>query len=206
MPDALLLDWEGCIVDTSEMRQLARVRALEEEGLSPSAGTPMDPVVADIVAARASRAFAERLGKGFVMRDGARALLENAQATSRVAIVTQASRSETEFVLRLAALDDVVSSIVSADDGLEPWPSPMLFVTAIARLSTRREMRADHAVAIATSSEVLRAARSAGLHTVALGVPAHVALESDGAIDSLDGLTVTTLGRIAGITATEHRA
>lgn len=205
MPDALLLDWEDCIVDTYAMRQLAAERALQDEGLAPHA-TPSDPVVAGIVAARASRAFAERLGKGFVVRHGARELLERAQSASRVAIVTRATRSETEFVLRLAGLESVASTIVSADDALDAWPSPASFTSAIDRLSARREVRADHSVVIGTSSDVLRAARSAGLRTIALAAPAHVALEADGAVDSLSGLTLSALACIAGIAVTERSA
>lgn len=206
MPDALLLDWEGCIVDTSEMRQLATQHALQEEGLTAAAARHMDPVVADIVAARAARAFAERLGKGFLLRDGARELLESAQVAARVAIVTRANRSETEFVLRLAGLDSVVSTIVSADDDVDGWPSPAAFLAALARLSTRSAIRADQSVVIATTVDMLRGARSAGLHTIALDTPAHAALEADGAVDSLVGLTVTDVSRIAGITVTGYRA
>jgi beta-phosphoglucomutase-like phosphatase (HAD superfamily) len=204
MPDALLLDWEGCIVDTAMMRQVAAERALREEGLAPDAAPLMDDVLASILAARASRAFAERLGKGFLLRDGARELLENAQVASRVAIVTRATRAETEFVLRLAGLGSAVSTIVSADDDLEAWPSPATFVTAISRLSTRRETRASHSIAIAGSIDALRAARAASLRTVALGAPAHVALEADGAVDALPGVLLSALARIAGIAAAEH--
>lgn len=204
MPDALLLDWEGCIVDTAAMRQAAAQRALQEEGLTAGDAAAIDDVLSGIVAARASRAFAERLGKGFLLMDGARELLEAAQVTSRVAVVTRATRSETEFVLRLAALDGVVSIIVSADDELDEWPSPAPFAAAITRLSNRREVRADHSIAIATSVDGLRSARAATVRAVALRAPAHVALEADGAVDSLRGLTLPVLARIAGIPAAEH--
>ena len=204
MPDALLLDWEGCIVDTATMRQVAAQRALQEEGFAPDAAPAMDEVLAGIVAVRASRAFAERLGKGFLLRDGALELLESAQVSSRIAIVTRATRSETDFVLRLAGLESAVSTIVSADDGLDAWPSPATFATAIARLSMRRTTRARQSIAIASSVDALRAARVAALRTVALGTPAHVALEADGAVDSLPGVTVSALARIAGIAAAER--
>ena len=204
MPDALLLDWEGCIVDTATMRRGAAQRALQEEGFAPDGAPAMDEVLAGIVAVRASRAFAERLGKGFLLTDGALELLEGAQVASRVAIVTRATRSETEFVLRLAGLESAVSIIVSADDNLDAWPSPATYAAAITRLSTRRATRASHSIAIARSVDALRAARAAALRTVALGAPAHVALEADGAVDSLAGVTVSALAHIAGIAAAEH--
>jgi hypothetical protein len=41
---------------------------------------------------------------------------------------------------------------------------------------------------------------------IALDAPAHVALEADGAVDSLSGLTPSALARIAGIAVTERSA
>lgn len=193
-------------MDTTTMRQVAGLRALQEEGLTPDAVPAGDPVLTSILTDRASRAFAERLGKGFLVRDGARELLEHAHVSSRIAIVTRATRAETEFVLRLAGLDSVVSTIVSADDALHAGSSPAPFVTAMAQLSRRRAARADHSIVIATAVDMLRSARAAALRTVALGAPAHVALEADGAVDSLAGLTLSALARIAGIAAAEHSA
>lgn len=226
MPDALLLDWEGCLADTVSMRESALQRALQEEGLElsdadcarccegASAETAVrralsivgthDAVLADLVATRASRAFAERLGKGFMLNRGALELMSKAQVTSRIAIVTQASRSETEFVLRLAGLDITVSTIVSASDELELPPSPAPFLAALAQLAKRRTARPERCVAIASSAAVLRSARSAGLRTIALSAPAHVALDADGAVDTLENLSMSALSLIAGIAAAEH--
>ncbi|MDQ2665664.1 MAG: HAD family phosphatase [Gemmatimonadota bacterium] len=226
MPDALLLDWEGCLADTVSMRESALQRALQDEGLTlsdadcarccegASADTGVrralsilgtrDPVLAGLVAARASRAFAERLGKGFILKRGAHEMLSNAQVTSRIAIVTQASRSETEFALRLAGLDITVSTIVSASDELQPPPSPAPFIAALAQLAKRRASRPDRSVAIASSAAMLRSARSAGLRTIALAAPAHVGLDADGAVDTLEDLTMSALSLIAGIAAAEH--
>jgi beta-phosphoglucomutase-like phosphatase (HAD superfamily) len=228
MPDALLLDWEGCIVDTIPMREIALQRALRDEGLTLSdadcarfcegvsvdasvrralaAVGVADPVLADLVAARATRAFAERLGKGFVMRAGALELLVKAQVTSRIAIVTLASRSETEFVLRLSGLETAVSTIVSDDDELQAPPSPAPFIAAVAQLAKRRAVRPERSIALTSSAETLRSARLAGLRTIALCAPAHVALDADGAVDTLEGLTMSMLLRIAGIPAAEHSA
>ena len=228
MPDALLLDWEDSIVETCTMRRVALQRALHDEGLTldasdcarccDGASVPTsiaralamlgsnDPVLGDLLAVRASRVFAERLGKGFLLRSGARELIQHAQVSSRLAIVTLATRSETEFVLRLAGLDGTVSTIVSADDELQPPPSAALFVAALTQLSRQRETRAERSIAIGASVDMMRSARSAGLRVIALGAPAHVALESHGAVDSLDGLTMSALSRIAGISPAEHAA
>ena len=228
MPDALLLDWEGCIVDTVPMRGIALQQALRDEGLTISdddrarccegasvdtsvrralaAVDATDQVLADLVATRAARAFAERLGKGFVMRAGALELLVNAQVTSRIAIVTLASRTETEFVLRLSGLESAVSTIVSANDEFPAPPSPAAFSAAIAQLAKRRAIRTERCIALASSVEMLRSARLAGLRTIALGAPAHIALEANGAVDTLEGLNMSMFSRIAGIPAAEHSA
>ena len=228
MPDALLLDWEGCIIETLSMRMAALQRALRDEGVAladddctrccdgasvdtsvqrarADVGTT-DPVLADLVAARARRAFAERLGKGFVVRPGARELLDGAQSNSRIAIVTQASRAETAFVLLLTGLDRGISTIISADDALEPPPSPASFIAAVAQLSRVRAIRPEHSIVLASSADLLRAARMAGLRTIAVCAPAHVALEADGAVDTLDGISMSALSRIAGLPAAEQRA
>ncbi len=47
--------------------------------------------------------------------------------------------------------------------------------------------------------------RGAGVRTVAVGVAAHVAVEADGAIASLDGTTLDALDALAGI-ATDRLA
>lgn len=206
MPDALLLDWEGCIVDTSAMRQLAAQRALRDEGLPPETAATMDPVIAGLLAARTSRAFAERLGKGFAVREGVREFLEHAQLSARIAIVTQATRAETEFVLRLAGLESIISTVVSADDEPDALPSARPFIAAIAQLSKRRATRPDQCIAIGTSADAIRSARTAALRTIALGAPAHVAVEADGAVDSLVGLSMSALARTAGLPVTEHSA
>ena len=118
MLDAVLLEWEGVLADTTVARREAMRRALADEGVQSDA-LGGDPALADLVALRATRAFAERIGKGLVLLPGARAFVERVQIASRVAIVTSATRAETEFMLRLAGLDGAVATIVSADDRLE---------------------------------------------------------------------------------------
>src|SRR6185369_13324043 len=71
MVDAVLLEWEGVLADTSVARREALLRALAEEGVQYEA-LETDPALADLVALRATRAFAERIGKGLVLLPGAR--------------------------------------------------------------------------------------------------------------------------------------
>ena len=224
--DAVLLDWEGVLADCAGVRRDALAHALAAERITPDAPSltrhpadpapgieastlanldRTDPALADLVRLRASRAFAERLAKGFVLMPGARAFVEHAQLVSRVAIVTSATRSETEFVLRLSGLDGAVATIVSADDGLAPPPLPAMYERALEQLSRRGPIHRECVVAIGQASDALRAARACGVRTVALGAPAHVAVEADGAIDTVHGLLVTDLARLAGVATAERR-
>lgn len=227
MPDAVVLDWEGVLTDTASARRDALLRALSEEGVCLNAeayamqcdGQPLhnavsnalaylgrtDATLAGLVALRATRAFAERLGKGFVLLPGAREFVEQVQLASRLGVVTCATRSETEFVLRLAGLDGAVSVIVSADDRLELPPSPAMYERALQQLAHRRPLRRDRVVAIAPASCALRAARAVGVRTLALGAPAHVAVDADGAVDAINGLSLLDLSRLAGIATVERQ-
>ena len=204
MVDAVLIEWEGVLADTVAARREALLRALADEGVPFNAADDQaqcegravhaaavealrvagrdDATLADLVAMRATRGFAERLGKGFVMTPGARALIENLQSVTRIAVVTTATRNETEFVLRLAGLDAAISTIISADDALPLPPSPAMYERAVDQLSRLRPVHRERVIAIAPTSVALRAARAAGLRTIALGVPAHVAVDADGGL------------------------
>ena len=224
--DAILLDWQGVLADSAGVRRDALAHALAAERIALDApstsaqplGNPTlcveatlanlgrtDPALADLVRLRATRAFSERLAQGFVLLPGARAFVEHAQLVSRVAIVTSASRSETEFVLRLAGLDGAVFTIVSADDGLDPPPLPAMCARALEHLSRRGPIHRERVVALGQTSDALRAARTCGVRTVALSAPAHVAVEADGAVDAVHGLLMTDLARLAGISMADRR-
>ena len=227
MLDAVLLDWENVLVDTADARRHALRRALSEEGVryaepadvaayewqgfaAESAGVlqragVMDATLAELVVARATSAFAERLGKGFVLLPGARELAERIQASSRLAIVTTATRSETEFMLRLAGLEAAASTIVSADDATDAPPSPDAHRRALLQLARRRPLHPERVVALVGTRAFLHSARDAGVRTVSVGMPAHVAVGADGALGNLSGVTIADIARAAGVAAVSER-
>jgi beta-phosphoglucomutase-like phosphatase (HAD superfamily) len=216
MLDAVLLDWENVLVDTTGARRDALRRALSEEGVPVPTDSgdlaavlqllgDKDPTLVELVTVRAARAFAEHLGKGFVLRPGARELVEHVQAASRLAIVTAATRAETEYVLRLAGLDAAASTIVSADDTDAAPPSPAGYRRALDQLSRRRAVHPDRVVAIAATPASLLGARAAGMRTLAFELPAHAAVEAHGALGDLTGLSVADLAAAAGIAGAEYR-
>src|SRR4051812_27845841 len=138
MLDAVLLEWEGVLADTGAARRDALLRALADEGVPSTVAAydaccggldvrsaaaavlrlsgRADATLADLVALRAARAFTERLAEGFSLMPGAMDLVTEAAHRTRVAIVTQAGRAETELALRLAGLDGAVGTVVTVDD------------------------------------------------------------------------------------------
>jgi beta-phosphoglucomutase-like phosphatase (HAD superfamily) len=60
-------------------------------------------------------------------------------------------------------------------------------------------VKAHRVVVLATDLPAIRAAREAGLRTVAIKAPAHVAVEADAAVDSLSGLTLDVIDALLGI-------
>lgn len=217
MVDAVLLEWEGVLADTRRARRDALRGALAAEGVSHTLSDDdqqlrglgvraavrvvlrhmgcSDETLADLLEARASRAFAADLVGGLVLAPGATAFMERMRSRARVAIVTRASRADTETILRLSGFEDAVTTIVCADDlAVDAAPSAA-HTQAMARLGRVRAVEPAGAVAIADALPGIRAARSAGLRVLAVGAPAHEALEADVAFDSLDRLTLDDLVR-----------
>jgi beta-phosphoglucomutase-like phosphatase (HAD superfamily) len=228
MVDAVLLEWEGVLADTGAARRDSLLRALADEGVLLDAaaydaccdgldvhgaasaalahlGRP-DATLADLVALRAGRAFVERLARGFTLQPGAVELITGAQHRARVAIVTMAARAETELALRLSGLDSAIACVIAADDVLVAPPAPESYDRALAQLARRRAVTPERVVALVQTSAALRAARQAGVRTLAVGAPAHVAMDADAAVVGLSGLTldgVATLLRMPPVTTPE---
>ena len=222
MADGVLLDWEGVLADTADSRRDALRSAFTDEGIAfddaayehQGAGRSVhsavvrllgraaaDTTLAALVALRAERAFASRLAQGFAIDPAAARFVELAQLRAPVVIVTAAGRAESDAALRLAGLHDSCAAIVTADDVGGDAPAPASYELALAHLGRRRVVKADRVVALATTMPAIRAAREAGIRTIAVNAPAHVALEADAAIASLDGLTLDAVDALLGIAA-----
>ena len=218
MVDAVLLDWEGVLADTGPARRDALLRVLADEGVpcttavyddccggldvhaaataALAAAGRHDPTLAELIAHRASRLFAEQLARGFTLAPAAASFVAAAETSTRLAIVTPARRPETELALRLSGLDGSFATVVTSEDVLDQPPRPALHVHAIAMLSRRRTVRPAQAIAMASFTPVVRGARAAGLRTLAVAAPAHDALEADAAVDGLDGLTLDAMAKL----------
>lgn len=224
MVDGVLLDWEGVLADTGQARRDSMLGALAEEGVrfdalaydecclglsveeavAAAVGANADPTLLELVTLRAKRNFAGRVSQGFALQPGATRFLEAAQLRAPIAIVTAARRSETESALRLAGFLDACAAVVTAGEARDETPSATQFESALDHLARRRAVRREHVVALVTTRAAIRAAHDAGLRTVAVGAPVHVALEADAAIDSVDGVSTDDLATHARISSERH--
>lgn len=222
MVDVVLVELEGVLFDTRELRRAALGDALAAHGLDAAFdidvvdGWPTsaavravvasridggDEVLADLITLRAERAFAARLAMGgAAMGDGARAFAEHAAASARLAAVTRARRDDAEAMLRLAGISDLFTAVVTGDDVFDAKPAPASYAIALERLRKQRgaEVKPSSTLAIEDGVAGCRAARAASLRCVAVGpMPAHAALEADAYVDSLVGHSVRTLDELS---------
>lgn len=227
MPDAVLLEWEGVLADTAAARRDALLRAMADEGVSFAAveyddccagldvqaaaaaalahGGRHDPTLADLVALRATRDFVARLANGFTLAPHAASFLTAMELHAPLAIVTRAGRAETELALGLSGFADSIALIVTNDDVAEPLPSPARYRRATAHLARRRPVRESAVIAIVDTMAAIRAARAATLRTLAVGAPAHVAVEADAAVGGLHGLTASRVAALVDAHAERAR-
>lgn len=220
MIDAVLLEFENVIASTREARRDALRDALAADGVAlddaryaeewaglparsagaaaaHAAGATLDPTALDLLALRADRAFAERLGKGVVLAPGAREFVDHAHGRARLAVVTRASRREVEFVLGLSGLAPAFECVVTADDVAAAKPDPAAHRAALARLDRRRALTAAAALAVEDAAPGFAAARAAGVACVAVGaVPPYQAAAAAAYVASLESHTVHTLSRL----------
>lgn len=224
----MLLEWDGVLADTSAARRESLLRALADEGVAWNAdayddhcaGLDVhhaasaavqracgdDPALVDLVVLRAGRSFTERLARGVSLEPGVTEFLRATEPRARLAIVSRASRAETDLFLRLSALDGMMACVFTTDDVLQPPPAPDLYDQAAAHLERTRRVRRERTVALVNSTAAIRAARAAAVHVLAVGAPAHVALDADGATADLVTLTLDELAALVGIAPTEHHS
>jgi HAD superfamily hydrolase (TIGR01509 family) len=220
MADAALIEVEGVVFDTRELRRASLNQALLDQGMAldlepelvdgrtPRAAIAAllsarrvehDDVIVDLLTLRAERAFSSKLAtNGAAMREGARDFVREAAAATRLAIVTRARRADLDTMLRLAGLTEFFGIVITADDVLEPKPASDGHRLALERLNRQRPIGGRGALAIEDSLAGIRAARSVGLRCVAVGpLATHLAIEADAYVPSLNGQTMRALELLA---------
>ena len=138
--------------------------------------------------------FRERVGDGSTVPLHVREAVLHAAGRSSLAVVSGATRSEVELVLRAAGLD-VFDLIVSAEDVARGKPDPEGYLLALQRL----RLEAADAVAIEDSPPGIAAAKAAALTCVAvLGTAPRERLDqADEVVPRLDAALVDRLLRPA---------
>jgi HAD superfamily hydrolase (TIGR01509 family) len=228
MPDALVLELEGVLLDTYAMRRAALADALRAEGFdvthepkvlwhaSPHAvvGEVLrqyqatgDETLLDLIVARAERAFAARLGAGVSMHQRVAAFLERAQASARLACVTALRRQDAARVLSLANLDGTFEVMLCGEDIQAPRPDPEAYRQVLIRFGRKRPIAASRCIAVESTTAGIQAAGAAGLRVVAVGhIGAPVALEygANGYVSSLADATIESLEALAGATSSRE--
>ena len=217
MLDIVLVELEGVIADTGEARRDAIFAALRADGVMlpeseyrdlcaglsfedatraayRGVGRNRDETAIAISAHRAERAYRAYIGKGLTLVEGARETLERLHETVRLGLVTRAPRDDAMFVLSLARIEDLFTCVVAQKDApAKPSPEPHRLALSRMQRARARVVRGT-VVAIEDGLSGITAARAAGIATVVVGdVPAHVAIEADGYVPSIAGLTADSL-------------
>ena len=209
----VLLEFEGVLAETTPHRVAALREALLVDGLSldddtwtehclglpvdaavlaarNARGAPDAPVAAEVCRLRAERGFSQRISRGLLMQPGGLALVQALRTQARLALVTRASRRDVDFVLTLAGLADTFTCVVTADDRADGKPSPAPYTLALEKLTRTAPVVLADALAFEDARPGIRAARAAGVRTVAVGpLPLHHAMEADAFFPTLAGLS-----------------
>lgn len=220
---ALIFEFEGVLADTAPARRAALRASLADDAIALTDSSfaahchglptreaverlvameqlPLDATAAELVALRADRLFADRAAPGLSLQPGAYPLLGELAGRARLAIVTRATRRTVEFVLTLAGLEHAFDTVVASDDLRDQKPSPAGYHLALDRLARRGAVEPALAIAIAfeDSGPGIAAAVAAGVRCIAVGpLAAWQRLGADAALDSLSGVTLETITRLA---------
>ena len=207
-PAALLIDFNGTLSDDEHIQyEIYREifaeagKALDEDEYFARLAGLSDPEIVrtwlgkdrpELVAERVRR-YQARAADGSTVGPEAREALRYAAKRARLAVVSGAARVEIESVLTAAALGQLVSVVVAAEDVATGKPDPSGYVLALELL----ELRPDEALAIEDSEAGVAAAKAAGLYCIAL--EGTVEIDRLGAADEIVGaLDVELMRRLLG--------
>jgi HAD superfamily hydrolase (TIGR01509 family) len=182
---ALILDFDGLILDTESPARAAWLDVFEEHGLTVPAARWASLLGADADFPQAYDMLEDHLGKpvdrGTLhtrlmarQRDllefqdvlpGVRALLDAAQAAGiTCAVASSSDRAWVEGLLGRHDLMSTFGAVICAEDVARTKPFPDLFIKALDRLN----VKANEAIAFEDSQHGVKAAKRAGLFCVAV--------------------------------------
>lgn len=217
MVRAILFDFNGVLVADEAIHLELLERVLAEEGISlppgysrrflgrpdrdclgegfASSGRPLDDATLHRLLARKASYYRERtVGDGYPLVPGAFELLrEAARRGLAIGVVSGALRSEIELALRQAGVRSEVKVVVAAEDVRRGKPAPDGYLRGLELLNATpplpdRLLHPHEVLAIEDSPVGLRAAREAGLSTLAVlgSVPAGELADADLVVETLE--------------------
>lgn len=224
MVEAVIFEIEGVLIDTEPAWRDALSGALASVGLAASdqafaesewlplrervthllKGSAADETTHDLVVLDALRRFSVASRRGLSMRPGARELLEEARAVTRIASVTRLRRADAEAMLALAGVAELVEFVIAADDAPTGARSSA-HRRALSRLSRRAPVDGERVLALESSPSGASAANDAGIACLLVGA-SHVG-STEGAIvvPVLSGHDLGSLWQLAAPRGAEAR-
>ncbi|MCS6770486.1 MAG: HAD family phosphatase [Kiritimatiellae bacterium] len=226
MLKAVVFDFDGIIVDTEALHFEALNRVLEPMGLGFSWDVYVrdfigndDRGVFEAVLRQAGHPITEEEVRRLVSRKAATfhhmvssepprpfpdtlALIRRLRGRLPLALCTGALRSDLEPIFGQLDLHDAFDAVVTADDVSASKPDPACYRLAVRRLSEARniELEPPDCLAIEDTPTGIAAAKAARLRVLAV-TNTHEAKElgaADAILNTLDGLDIEDLHRVAG--------
>ena len=184
MPDALIFDIDGTLLDSVDLHARAWEETFQHFGFNiPFAdirgqiGKGGDQLLASLIGPEKAEKQEKELEKfrGDLFKKkfrqdikpfpGVRALFEKAIANhQKVALASSAKGDELEYYKKLARIDDLIHAETSSSDVEKSKPEPDIFQAAVERLG--KEITCDKVLVIGDTPYDVEAAGKAGIRTV----------------------------------------
>ena len=191
MTDALLLDFNGVVVDDERLHFAAFRDVLGAAGIGleePAywtdylgiddraafreafrrAGRALEPAAVRRLVERKAAAYRALASRELTLVPGVTRFVREAARAGPVVVVSGALRAEIEIGLRLAGIDGIVTAVIAQDDVAVSKPDPAAHRLALERLAAGRAAERWRACVIEDSLPGLAAARSLGAGCVML--------------------------------------
>lgn len=196
LPDAVIFDFDGVLVDSEPYHYRAFQEVLAPLGLGHSyatyvnryigyddrdafreifrdAGRDLDPPTLRALIAGKQKAFQTIVSAGVKAFPGVHPLIRSLLGEKiPLAIASGSTRQEIASMLNALGLHDAFPVIVTADDVERSKPDPQSYLLAVCRLRShnrRPDLRPEACAVIEDTPAGIRAARDAGLSVIAVG-------------------------------------
>ena len=217
MPEAVLFDFDGILVDSEPMHYRAFTEVLDPLGMGfpwkeyveiymgfddrdafreafRAKGIDLDDATLATLVAAKSRAFLDGIRSGVTAYPGAAPMIESLHAVGRpLALCSGALRSDIDPILTKLGVARRFDVIVSADDVRRSKPDPESYALAFRRLSGAYPTSLTvpgKSIAVEDTPAGIRSAKGAGLRVLAVtnSYDAGDLAEADWIVDSLENV------------------